>query len=66
MTQGIREEIDRLLQKAHSIMMKVENITATESEKKQAKEACQRLYNQIKLLDEKTYIMVTARTTEHD
>jgi len=66
MTQGIREEVDRLLQKAHSIMMQVENLTATEEEKKQAKEACQRLYNQIKLLDEKTYIMVTARTTEND
>ena len=60
MTQGIREEVDRLLQKAHKLMMAVEDITATDEEKKQAKEACQKLYNQIKLLDATTYRMITA------
>ena len=66
MTRGIREEIDRLLYKAHKLMMEVEHITATEEEKKQAKDACQKLYNRIKLLDSDTYKLLSATIDEDD
>ena len=60
MTQGVREEIDRLLKEANDIMMEVNHIGATKEEKDEAKASCQKLYNQIKLLDSYTYHLVTA------
>jgi len=66
MTRGIREEVDRLLKKAHYLMMEVEHITATEEEKRHAKEQCKKLYNQIQMLDEYTYRLVSATIAEEE
>lgn len=64
MTQGVREEIDSLLKKAHYIMMEADHINATKEEKDKAKAACKVLYDQIKLLDTYTYNLVTATISE--
>lgn len=66
MTRGIREEVDRLLKKAHYLMMEVEHITATDEEKKHAREQCKKLYNQIRMLDDYTYKMITATMIDED
>ena len=66
MTRGIREEVNRLLKKAHYLMMEVEHITATDEEKKHAREQCKKLYNQIRMLDDYTYKMITATMIDED
>ena len=66
MTRGIREEVNRLLKKAHYLMMEVEHIKATDEEKKHAREQCKKLYNQIRMLDDYTYKMITATMIDED
>ena len=66
MTRGIREEVNRLLKKAHYLMMEVEHITATDEEKKHAREQCKKLYNQIRMLDDYTYKMITSTMIDED
>lgn len=60
MTHGVRQEIDKILQQAHHIMMEVDHKDATKEERRKAKDDCKVLYNQIKLLDTYTYHLVTA------
>ena len=47
-------------------MMGVEHITATEEEKKSARKECRKLYNQIKILDDYTYKIITATIIDVD
>lgn len=59
MSYGTKKEVDRLLEAANKIMMDVSHINVTTKEKKEAKQKCQALYNQIKLLDAYTYKLIT-------
>lgn len=59
MTLGVRQEVDRLLKEANSIMMEAQYKGVSKEEKANAKEKCIPLYNQIKVLDPYTYNLIT-------
>jgi len=60
MTIGVRQEVDRLLKEANTIMMEVEYKGVSKKEKQKAKEKCLPIYNQIKVLDPYTYDLITS------
>jgi DNA-binding transcriptional regulator GbsR (MarR family) len=59
MSVHTKQEVDRLLEEAHKIMMEVSHIDVTQEEKKEAKNKCSVLYRQIELLDPYTYELLT-------
>ena len=64
MNFGTKKEVDRLLGEANKIMIEVSHVDVTPEEKKQAKQRCMALYNQVKLLDPYTYQLITKNSDD--